>query len=407
MKVLISYTDDGAVYASQLEVEFKNQNVCYWIDKKDIKKTELWLEEIDKALTSDVDYVLGIITNNYLKSIGAKEAYAAISKQFTNGSIRFIPLFFIPPRECKSIIIPSINGFIFADNFNAALLELIKFLKSTEAKANPNKNLNKSHLCKILIDQAHRQNEWYFRPTAQNGYKAAINEISPFCEVKINKTEKFSDDLLENFDILIFPTPFGIMIDEDEYDSIASWVFNGHGLLTFGTYLMESHLYTNLNSLIRRFGFEFQHDLIMPIGKEEHLNCLKQVMGIDRDLWVITEPSGEPSNHVVLENVKSLGFQSSCSVLEGLSYDLKISTGEKCAIMHALGPKNPSGKLLYIDRYVLNKNDKPSFLIARKYGQGRIVGIGSVKMFSNEFIQDSRLGNKQLFLNIIKWLNPK
>jgi hypothetical protein len=134
MKVLISYTHDGDAYASKLEAELKSQNVCYWVDKKSLIKGPMWLEQIDKALFSEIDIVLGVITKNYLNSIGGKEAYATISKQLSGGSIRFIPLFFIPPKECESVIIPSLNGIIFTGDFDTALLELLRFLKENEGE---------------------------------------------------------------------------------------------------------------------------------------------------------------------------------------------------------------------------------------------------------------------------------
>lgn len=135
MRVLISYSSkDGESYATKLEAEFKKQNVRYWIAHSAIRKSEMWLEEIDKALTSEVDFVLGIITTDYLNSIGGKEAYAAISKQFKDGSIHFIPLFFIDPNNCKSALISSMNGFIFINDFEGGLLQLLNFLKSKEGE---------------------------------------------------------------------------------------------------------------------------------------------------------------------------------------------------------------------------------------------------------------------------------
>ena len=129
MKALISYSSsDGEDIASKLEIEFKSQNVRYWISKSAISKSEMWLEEIDKALTSEIDFVLGVITKDYLTSIGGKEAYAAISKQFRDGSIHFIPLFFIDPEDCKSAFIQAMDGFVFTENFNEGLLKLLNFL---------------------------------------------------------------------------------------------------------------------------------------------------------------------------------------------------------------------------------------------------------------------------------------
>ena len=134
MKVFISFTDDGEKYAEKLERYLKGQNIGPWIYKRCIKPGQIWLEEIDDAL-SQVDYVLGVVTKNYLNSIGGVEAYAKISEGLRERDIKFIPLFFIPPEETKSVLLPAITGFRFYEDYEKGLQELIKFLKEEEGES--------------------------------------------------------------------------------------------------------------------------------------------------------------------------------------------------------------------------------------------------------------------------------
>lgn len=134
MKTFISYTQEGREYAEKLEQDLKNQHIGVWIDKKCIEPGNIWLREIDGALRQ-MDYVLGIITENYLTSIGGVESYAKISEGLKEKDIKFIPLFFIPHQKVKSVLIPAIQGFNFSENYEEGLHNLIKFLKQEEEDA--------------------------------------------------------------------------------------------------------------------------------------------------------------------------------------------------------------------------------------------------------------------------------
>lgn len=131
MRVFISFTDNGSEYADKLEKDLKEQNIATWIYKQRIKPGKTWLREIDTALYQ-VDYVLGVITENYLDSIGGDEAYAKISEGLKKKDVRFIPLFFIPIKEVKSVIIPGLQGFDFSKDYEEGFYKLIKFLKQEE-----------------------------------------------------------------------------------------------------------------------------------------------------------------------------------------------------------------------------------------------------------------------------------
>lgn len=131
MRVFISYTHDGKEHAEKLEKDLKEQHIEIWIYKKCIEPGQIWLKEIDDALYQ-VDYVLGVITENYLGSIGGVEAYAKITEGLQKKDIKFISLFFIPPQKVKSVIIPAIQGFDFSKDYKNGLYELLKFLKQEE-----------------------------------------------------------------------------------------------------------------------------------------------------------------------------------------------------------------------------------------------------------------------------------
>lgn len=134
MKVLISYAhSDGKGYAERLESDLKEQGIGPWIDKNDIKLGDIWLKEIDDAIRS-VDYVLGIITRDYLDSTGGVEAYAKISEGLNDRNIRFIPCFFISPEESRSSIVKAIQGADFSKEYKDGFRKVLGILKEKDAE---------------------------------------------------------------------------------------------------------------------------------------------------------------------------------------------------------------------------------------------------------------------------------
>ncbi|TET89578.1 MAG: toll/interleukin-1 receptor domain-containing protein [Methanomassiliicoccales archaeon] len=130
MKAFISYYHgDGEEQAIRLEKDLKEQNIAIWIDKKSTELGRIWLQEIDEALYL-VDYVLGVVTEGYLESVGGVEAYATITKGLKRRDIKFVPLFFISPSKMKSVIIPAIGGINFSEDYKKGLHDLIKHLKA-------------------------------------------------------------------------------------------------------------------------------------------------------------------------------------------------------------------------------------------------------------------------------------
>jgi hypothetical protein len=103
----------------------------------------------------------------------------------------------------------------------------------------------------LAIDKSYRQHEWFGNPTKDAGYSDVLSQLTQSCDVI--DTEYQHADKLNKFKVLILPTPFGTMVDAKEYENICQWVYRSGGLLVFGFYLMESHLFMNINNLVRRF----------------------------------------------------------------------------------------------------------------------------------------------------------
>ena len=90
MKITISYCHKNIDFAEKIEKSLKSQGIDVWIDK-DIKrkKPQVWLQQTDGALY-EADFVVGIITNDYIESTGGKEAFATITKDWNDNKGRAV-----------------------------------------------------------------------------------------------------------------------------------------------------------------------------------------------------------------------------------------------------------------------------------------------------------------------------
>jgi hypothetical protein len=133
MRIFISFSSGDSEVANELGEELKKQRVSPWIYTQCLNPGSIWLKEIDEAL-GDADYVLGIITERYLSSKGAVEAYVTIADGLQKMSIKFIPLFFISPSKVRSLLFKGIQGFNFSESFKDGIFDLVKFLKKEEGE---------------------------------------------------------------------------------------------------------------------------------------------------------------------------------------------------------------------------------------------------------------------------------
>jgi hypothetical protein len=272
---------------------------------------------------------------------------------------------------------------------------------SAQASARP---INLTQPGTVVFDEAHGQQGWFERPTADAGLKSAADYLGE--RFRINRNTRSFSELrgLGTESMMVFPTPFRSAVSGEEYDALAKWVFAGNGLLMLGFYLMETHHRFNVNDLAHTFGFDFLHNLIMPVGKESLHDCMDQAFGVSKDLCVFARPTGAPAGHPLLSGVERLAIQSACSVEPASACELVVSTEEECSIMRATGRKDDTGRMYRIEKYHIDKKSKANVMLAVKYGSGRVIGIGSRKVFENECLDDQGTHNRRLLHNCAEWL---
>ncbi len=205
----------------------------------------------------------------------------------------------------------------------------------------------------VFFDEAHGQIGWFEQPTIDGGLRPAADSLANIYQIQRNTENFFKLPMSDTRNLLIIPTPFRTAVNRQEYDAVTRWVFAGNGLLVLGFYLMEAHHRFNLNDLVRRFGFEFLCNLIMPAGKEKFEDCMGQAFGVDAELCVSTRPVGNRNDHPLLSGVERIAIQSACSAEPASRCELVVSTEAECSVMRATGPRMRRGECTELRHTIL------------------------------------------------------
>jgi TIR domain len=267
----------------------------------------------------------------------------------------------------------------------------------------------------IVLDESYCK--WVRTPPDHIGYKDVLDSVAKVATVISNKSGYSSQTSLPTDGILIFPTPRDTIISETEISGICDWVARGGALLVMGIYLVEVHHRNNINKLTQRFGFEFKDNLMMPPGRFKHLpigvpvgtkefqDCMGQAFELTQsDFCILSDPHAVPAEHPMLNGVSTLGLTSSCTIECATAPDMIVSTDEPVAVLHGTGFKDSFGTLVRVEKYVLDALAPAQFMVAVEYGKGKVVGIGTWKVFLNAFVTAHPNGNCKLFHNVIDWL---
>jgi hypothetical protein len=241
---------------------------------------------------------------------------------------------------------------------------------------------------RFAVDLSHHQNEW--------------NSFASFVENSELKLKKILRGFLEDPDVLressalILPPPFHVRLSQGEMDLLEAWVNNGGGLMIMGCYA-ERHHSSNFSQLAWRFDLDFGDDLIMPNDKSDSARI--QVFSRDPQLSVRVVPASE--SHSILNGVHEIGFLSASSVswCSGENPEFVIEAPSDSLKMRPLGHIQPDGSRPNIESWTIDRQGSAALFIARRWGQGKVVAVGSWKLCTLAY------GDNAKFLaNTLNWL---
>ena len=205
-------------------------------------------------------------------------------------------------------------------------------------------------------------------------------------KVKIIKSDNLKKSDLENVDVLVIGNPIDDYFSNQEIKIICDFVRIGGNLLLISEYGADFLQKTNLNDLSgRNFGIFFEKNLIKESvnGKESSIIHVREL-----------------GNNEISNNIREIVIGGTCSLFLNKSSQALISSNETNVWSEVFSNSK--------EKWIKEKEQKQILVAVTEYGQGKVLALGDIDIFTN----DSQIGinafdNQQLLLNIIDWITTE
>lgn len=204
-------------------------------------------------------------------------------------------------------------------------------------------------------------------------------------KIKKNNNRNLSKELLQDVDILILGNPIDDYFTNIEIKAIVDFVRIGGNLLILSEYGADFLQKTNLNDISgTNFGIYFQKNLIKELNSVNH-NCTS-IVHIQRF-----------ENKQIANGVREVIIGGSCSLLLSRNAKPLLITNNKNVWSEKYNSAN--------EEWIREEEEQQIIGAYSEYGQGKIVALGDIDIFTNNSnIGLNQLDNQLLINNILKWL---
>jgi hypothetical protein len=217
-------------------------------------------------------------------------------------------------------------------------------------------------MMKIFFDETQKE-----RGKINTNYSILRDSLrSEGLEVEVYNDFPISEKSLK-CDVFVFACPDGSKLGKNEIDAITNFVEKGGGLLIIGNAGGDRGLRTNMNEILNQFGIEMFSDQVKDEANNEFNMPTHPVINDVKD-------------HPIGNGVAEIVIVAGCSVrgssnMQGVAYTSPA----------AEPPNTP-------------------ILVAGEYKQGRVVAVGSYRLFSNYGAGLSLRNNRTFAMNMFRWL---
>ncbi|MFX0031332.1 MAG: hypothetical protein ACFE8E_05125 [Candidatus Hodarchaeota archaeon] len=204
-------------------------------------------------------------------------------------------------------------------------------------------------------------------------------------KIKKNETKNLTKKILENVDILVIGNPIDDYFSNIEIKDICDFVRMGGGLLLISEYGADYLQKTNLNDISgSNFGIFFEKNLV------------KELNNSDQKKSSILHVQNFKKNKIT-NNLRELVIGGTCSLmLKKDALPLLESHNENIWTEIFKNSK---------EEWVKDKEEKQILAAYTESGQGKVVALGDVDMFTNDHnIGINSLDNYIFLQNILNWL---
>lgn len=168
-------------------------------------------------------------------------------------------------------------------------------------------------------------------------------------------------------DVLVFACPDGSKLAKNEIEAVVNFVERGGGLLVIGNAGGDRGLRTNMNEVLNKLGVEMLSDQVKDEANNEFKMPTHPVMKDIKD-------------HPICNGVSEIVIVAGCSVrgssnMRGIAFTSPVAEPPNAPV-----------------------------IVTGEYKAGRVVAIGSYRLFSNYGAGLSLRNNRTFAMNIFRWL---
>jgi len=204
-------------------------------------------------------------------------------------------------------------------------------------------------------------------------------------KIKKNETKNLTKKILENIDILVIGNPIDDYFSNIEIKDICDFVRMGGGLLLISEYGADYLQKTNLNDISgSHFGIFFEKNLVKELNNSDQKNS--SIIHIHNF-----------KKNKITNNLRELVIGGTCSLMLNKEA-LPLLESHKENVWTEIF-KNSK------EKWVKDKEEKQILAAYTESGQGKVVALGDVDIFTNDHnIGINSLDNYVFLQNILNWL---
>lgn len=202
--------------------------------------------------------------------------------------------------------------------------------------------------------------------------------------IKLNDNKHLVKDVVRDVDLLVIGNAIDDLFSSNEIKIIVDFVRSGGGLLLLSEYGSDYLQKTNINDLSGKFGIKFEKNLIQEVNKANQ-NCTS-ILHIQDFL-----------KHQLTKHVREIKIGGACSLF--LSKDAN-------PLLESTENAWPEIFDSTIEKWIKEGEEEKQIIAAySEFGQGKVVAIGDIDIFTSDSnIGLNSLDNQRFLQNIINWL---
>lgn len=375
VQIFISHaSEDKSAVALPLKAALEREGLHVWLDQAELKLGESVPGKIGEGLR-DAQFVVAVLSRDFLRKPWPR-------REIESALDRVLPVLHGLTSEevsAEAPLVGSLKSVSWEAGEAAVVTAILDRVSAKPAAVRSD----------VAVDFAHGQRSW---DDLEDGISARYPDVT-----KLVRGFFEEKSVLSLTHVLVLPAPRQYRFSRSEIDAIQDWVAAGGGLLLMGHYA-ERHHEMNISEVAWRFDLEFGDDVVLPASRVDRGHA----RSVDPVYAVAAAPSAD--DHPLAAGVLQAELISSASVRSTVRErpEFTLETGPDAVVGRPLGRIDVTGARVFLEDQVEDRRGPVTVLAARRWKQGRVVAVGTWKLWTVD-----RGDNARLVGNVLEWLRRR